>query len=56
VFVGVKMVVADWFKIPVLVSLAVIVLLVGGSIALSVVSNARSRRAPPAPNTDTYRK
>jgi tellurite resistance protein TerC len=45
VFVGVKMVVADWYKIPVLVSLAVIVLLVGGSIALSVISNARSRRA-----------
>lgn len=44
-FVGVKMVIADWFKIPVLVSLFVIVFLVGGSIVLSLISNARSRRA-----------
>lgn len=43
-FVGVKMVIADWVKIPVLASLAVIVVLVGGSIAASVVSNARQRR------------
>jgi tellurite resistance protein TerC len=45
VFVGVKMAVSDWFKIPVLISLAVIVVLVGGSIAASVVSNARKRRS-----------
>lgn len=44
VFVGVKMAIADWVKIPVLLSLAVIVVLVGGSIAASVVSNARTRR------------
>jgi tellurite resistance protein TerC len=31
VFVGVKMVIADWVKIPVLISLGVIVVLVGGS-------------------------
>jgi len=43
VFVGVKMAIADWVKIPVLVSLAVIVLLVGGSIAASLFSSARRR-------------
>lgn len=43
-FVGVKMVVADWVKIPVLASLAVIVVLVGGSIAASIASNARQRK------------
>jgi tellurite resistance protein TerC len=44
VFVGVKMVISDWVKIPVLLSLAVIVLLVGGSIAASVARTARLRR------------
>ena len=44
VFVGVKMAISDWVKIPVLASLAVIVLLVGGSVVASVVSNARRRR------------
>ena len=49
VFVGVKMVIAEWVKIPVLLSLAVIVVLVGGSIALSLVSNSRQRqRTPPS--------
>jgi tellurite resistance protein TerC len=38
VFVGVKMAISDWTKIPVLASLAVIVILVGGSIAVSLVS------------------
>ena len=52
VFVGVKMVIAEWVKIPVLLSLAVIVVLVGGSIAASVVSNARQRhRGAPTPAT-----
>jgi tellurite resistance protein TerC len=46
VFVGVKMAIADWVKIPVLASLAVIVLLVGGSIIASLVSTARIRREP----------
>lgn len=45
VFVGVKMVISDWVKIPVLVSLAVIVVLVGGSIAASVAGTARRRRS-----------
>jgi len=44
VFVGVKMAISDWVKIPVLVSLAVIVVLVGGSVVASVVRNARERR------------
>jgi tellurite resistance protein TerC len=46
VFVGVKMVISDWVKIPVLVSLGVIVLLVGGSIAASMVRSARQGRRP----------
>jgi tellurite resistance protein TerC len=43
VFVGVKMAISDWVKIPVLASLAVIVVLVGGSIVASLVSTARRR-------------
>ncbi|MCC6807060.1 MAG: TerC family protein [Deltaproteobacteria bacterium] len=37
VFVGVKMAISDWVKIPVLASLAVIVLLVGGSVIASLI-------------------
>jgi tellurite resistance protein TerC len=37
VFVGGKMVLADWVKVPVLASLAVIALLIGGSIAFSLL-------------------
>lgn len=48
VFVGVKMAIADWVKIPVLVSLGVIVFLVGGSVVASIVRNARLRRGPGA--------
>jgi tellurite resistance protein TerC len=40
-FVGVKMALSDLVKIPILVSLAVIVTLVGGSLVASVVSNRR---------------
>jgi len=50
VFVGVKMAISDWVKIPVLASLTVIVVLVGGSIAASLISTARLRRRP---NTST---
>jgi tellurite resistance protein TerC len=46
VFVGVKMAISDWVKIPVLVSLGVIVVLVGGSVAASLVSTARPSRKP----------
>jgi tellurite resistance protein TerC len=50
VFVGVKMTISDWVKIPVLVSLGIIVVLVGGSIVASLVSNARRRRSGESPN------
>lgn len=44
VFVGVKMAISDWVKIPVLASLGVIVFLVGGSVTASLLSTSRSRR------------
>ncbi len=47
-FVGVKMAISDWVKIPVLISLAVIVVLVGGSIVASLVRTARLRRSAEA--------
>lgn len=43
-FVGVKMVISDWVKIPVLVSLGVIVLLVGGSIVASIMRTSSQQR------------
>jgi tellurite resistance protein TerC len=49
VFVGVKMAIADWVKIPVLLSLGVIVLLVGGSIVASLVRTARLSTKPTTP-------
>jgi tellurite resistance protein TerC len=48
-FVGVKMAISDWVKIPVLASLGVIVFLVGGSIAASLVRTARLSRAERPP-------
>jgi tellurite resistance protein TerC len=42
-FVGVKMAISDFVKIPVLLSLAVIVVLVGGSLLASVLITDRSR-------------
>jgi tellurite resistance protein TerC len=45
VFVGFKMLVVDVYKIPVLLSLAVIGLLVGGSIAASLLWPKRSQTA-----------
>ncbi len=51
VFVGVKMTVSDWVKVPVLASLAVIVFLVGGSVVASVVGT-RKRRGQPGPEPD----
>ncbi len=38
IFVGVKMLIVDWFKIPVAVSLAVVVMLLGTSIFLSLMA------------------
>ena len=49
-FVGVKMLLADLFKIPILVSLAVIVLLIGGSVVASaVMRNPAERDAEASP-------
>lgn len=48
VFVGVKMTIASWVKIPVLASLGVIVVLVGGSVVASVVSTRRRKGRRPA--------
>jgi tellurite resistance protein TerC len=45
VFVGIKMAISEFVKIPVLVSLAVILVLVGGSLIASAVSNRRARLA-----------
>lgn len=51
IFVGIKMAIADWVHIPVLISLGVIVVLVGGSIALSLfkTSSAEPPEPPPEP-------
>jgi tellurite resistance protein TerC len=47
-FVGTKMLVADLYPIPIAVSLAVVALLIGGAIAVSLLTSA-SGRAPEAP-------
>jgi tellurite resistance protein TerC len=50
VFVGLKMALADLVKVPILASLAVIALLVGGSVAASLIWPPRpDRGAPPVP-------
>lgn len=41
IFVGVKMLIVDWFKIPVAVSLAVVITLLGTSIFLSLMATRR---------------
>jgi tellurite resistance protein TerC len=38
VFVGVKMLIVEWYKIPVAISLAVVITLLGTSILLSLVA------------------
>ncbi len=43
IFVGVKMLIVDWFKIPVAVSLAVVVTLLGTSILLSLVATRHKK-------------
>jgi tellurite resistance protein TerC len=54
VFVGAKMAASQWVKLPVLVSLSVIVALLGGSIAASIVRERRMKKAAagvlPAPH------
>jgi tellurite resistance protein TerC len=44
VFVGVKMLIVDWYKVPVAISLAVVVTLLGTSILLSLVATRRKTR------------
>jgi tellurite resistance protein TerC len=45
IFVGVKMLIVDWFKIPVAVSLAVVVTLLGTSIFLSLIATRHKKIA-----------
>ena len=40
-FVGVKMLIVDWFKIPVAVSLSVVIAVLGTSIMLSLLATRR---------------
>ena len=44
VFVGVKMLIVEWYKIPVAISLAVVVTLLGTSIFLSLVATRRKTK------------
>jgi len=46
VFVGLKMVLADVYKLPIAASLGVVAALIGGSIALSLRATARPAEAP----------
>jgi len=41
-FVGIKMLIVDWFKIPVVASLCVVVAILGTSILLSLISSQKS--------------
>ena len=43
VFVGVKMLIVDWFKIPVAVSLGVVIAVLGTSILLSLASTRNQK-------------
>ena len=43
IFVGVKMLIVDWFKIPVAVSLAVVVSVLGTSILLSLAATRNQK-------------
>ena len=54
-FVGTKMLVADWWKVPVWVSLPVIVGLLAGTVALSALRGRRAERAPSAPAAESGR-
>lgn len=56
VFVGLKMVASEWIEIPIAISLGVIALLLGGSVALSLLRPAgeedEPEGAPPDPPPD----
>jgi tellurite resistance protein TerC len=53
-FVGTKMVIADWYKVPIGISLGVVALLIGGSIAGSLLSSPplERHRDEPAGSAD----
>ena len=53
VFIGAKMLLVDWVKIPVLLALAVVGCLIGGAIALSLLRPAAAPPGPPAPGQET---
>jgi tellurite resistance protein TerC len=42
-FVGTKMLIVDWYKIPVAISLAVVITLLGTSILLSLMSTRKQK-------------
>lgn len=44
IFVGTKMAISEWLKIPVVISLAVVAFLLGGSIVASLVKTRRDQR------------
>ncbi|MCP2936276.1 hypothetical protein NK983_26680, partial [Salmonella enterica subsp. enterica serovar Typhimurium] len=48
VFVGTKMLLIDLVKIPVLLSLGVVAVIIGGSVVLSLKRSARAQGARPA--------
>jgi tellurite resistance protein TerC len=50
-FVGVKMMLIDVFKIPVMISLGVVAAIIATSIILSLRKDARERLAPPVADT-----
>lgn len=43
-FVGIKMLIVDWFKVPVAISLAVILAVLGTSILLSLIASRKTQR------------
>ena len=53
VFIGAKMLLVDWVKIPVLLALAVVACLIGGAIALSLLRPAAAPPGPPDPGQET---
>lgn len=51
-FIGAKMLVVDWWKIPIGVALGVVALLIGASIAASLLWPARAHDQDPAPRKE----
>lgn len=52
-FIGSKMLISDWYKIPILVSLGVVVLLLGGSIVWSLLTSAPAASEPAREEDDS---